>query len=68
MTPKIKNTGFTLIELLIVVAVIGILAAVAIPQFSLYRMKTFNSVALSDMKMTKTNMESYFIENQVYPK
>ncbi len=61
------NSGFTLIELLIVVAIIGILAAIAIPQFSAYRTKAYNSAAQSDIKNTKTTLESFYTENQIYP-
>jgi len=63
----ITDKGFTLIELLIVVAIIGILAAIAIPQFSAYRAKAYNSAALTDMKNFKTSMESYYSEYKVYP-
>ena len=59
--------GFTLIELLIVVAIIGILAAIAIPQFASYRQKAYNSSATSDLKNLKTGMEAYFADNQEYP-
>jgi len=59
--------GFTLIELLIVVAIIGILAAIAIPQFSAYRQKAYNSAAQSDLKNFKTAMEAYYADNQAYP-
>lgn len=61
-----KQEGFTLIELLIVVAIIGILAAIAIPQFAAYRIKGFNSTALSDVKNAKTAEESLFADNQTY--
>ena len=59
--------GFTLIELLIVVAIIGILAAIAIPQFSSYRAKAFNSAAQSDLKNIKTGMEAFMADNTQYP-
>ena len=68
MLNKIRNRkGFTLIELLIVVAIIGILAAIAIPQFSAYRAKAYNSAATSDLKNSKTGLESYYADNQIYP-
>ena len=64
---KSSQKGFTLIELLIVVAIIGILAAIAIPQFSAYRQKAYNSAANSDLKNMKTGFEAYQAENQEYP-
>jgi type IV pilus assembly protein PilA len=63
----LSNKGFTLIELLIVVAIIGILAAVAIPQFSSYRAKAYNSAAMSDLSNFKTLMESVYADAHAYP-
>ncbi|TGU72268.1 MULTISPECIES: type IV pilin protein [Geomonas] len=62
-----SKKGFTLIELLIVVAIIGILAAIAIPQFSTYRVKSYNTAAASDLKNVKTALEAYYADNQKYP-
>ena len=61
------NKGFTLVELMIVVAIIGILAAIAIPQFAKYRARAYNSAAMSDMRNLKTDMEGYYAQWQEYP-
>ena len=61
------NKGFTLVELMIVVAIIGILAAIAIPQFVMYRQKAYDAAANSALQNCKTAAESYFIENRSYP-
>ena len=62
-----KREGFTLIELMIVIAIIGILAAIAIPQFAAYRKKSYNAAAVSDLRTAKTSLEAYYAEAQEYP-
>lgn len=64
---KGNQKGFTLVELLVVVAIIAILAAIAIPQFSAYRAKAYDSAAESDLRNLKTAMEANQADNQEYP-
>ena len=64
---KVGHRGFTLVELMIVVAIIGILAAIAIPQFSAYRTRAFNTAADSDLRNVRTSLEAYYADNQGYP-
>ena len=55
-----NSKGFTLIELMIVIAIIGILAAIAIPNFIAYRNKAFCSAAESDANHIASAIADYF--------
>ena len=59
--------GFTLIELLIVVAIIAILAAIAVPNFLEAQVRAKVSRARNDMRSLATALETYYVDNNSYP-
>ena len=62
-----NQAGFTLIELLIVIAIIGILAAILIPYFVRARAQSGRSACLENIHNIGTALELYFTENDAYP-
>lgn len=61
-----RRAGFTLIELLIVVVIIGILAAIAIPKFGATKVKGYVAVMRSDLRNLATAQEAYVADNNTY--
>lgn len=66
-TRNTKQQGFTLIELMIVVAIIGVLAAIAVPQYQNYVAKSEASSALATISGIRTNVETYVLGEGKFP-
>jgi prepilin-type N-terminal cleavage/methylation domain-containing protein len=63
---KNKRAGLTLIELIVVVAIIGILSAVAIPQYARYRRSALNALAQSAYHDVAVAQENYYVNKGEY--
>lgn len=61
-----RRSGFTLIELLIVVVIIGILAAIAVPKYATSKEKAYVDTMRADLRNLETAEEAYFFDNATY--
>jgi prepilin-type N-terminal cleavage/methylation domain-containing protein len=68
MSQVMSRSGFTLIELLIVVVIIGILAAIAIPKFANTKEKAYIAGMKSDLRNLATAEEAFFFDSAYYTK
>ncbi|QNN23393.1 type II secretion system protein [Planctomycetales bacterium ZRK34] len=67
-TPRKPHGGFTLVEILIVVVILGILAAIVIPQFSDASNTARSNTMLEHLRVVRTQIEMYYVQhNETYP-
>ena len=65
-TSQQRPKGFTLVDLFIVLACIGVLAAIAIPQYMAYKDRGHNEAARSALEDAVTAQEAYYVDNSIY--
>lgn len=58
--------GFTLIELIVAIGIIGILAAIAVQQYAIYKAQGFDARAKTDLRNLASAEEAYFVDNEVF--
>jgi prepilin-type N-terminal cleavage/methylation domain-containing protein len=67
MIRESKNeAGFSIVELLVVGAIFGILALIAVPQYSMYRERSYKTAAANDLRNIAAAQETYFAQNAKY--
>lgn len=61
------TAGFTLVELLLVIVILGLLAAIAIPKFANTKEKAYDAAVVSDLRSAFVAIEADYADNQAYP-
>ena len=67
MNKQYQQSGFTLIELMIVIAIVGILAAIALPAYQDYTVRAKMSEPLALLSEAKTTVTEYYVTNNALP-
>jgi type II secretion system protein G len=62
-----RNRGFSLLEVMIVVAILGLLAAVAIPQFTSHKEEGRTAAMVSNLAILRTAIDSYWSQHDTFP-